>query len=207
MAQIVFPHRRAQLGAERGEVSPEGRHVWRLRRGVFWGVGIVGVHTGSGTALYCVARWVSCDGSARRAPGDYVEDLGGRMAADLGDAISGAREALAAGDAAAAWRALAPAPALSWPGHAVQERAELQRGMGAFGQVAAAVAGSELAGKVHRVVARPDDPQALYDAAYALYEAGVFGVAATLLHRANGIAPGQKGIVTELAACLEALGH
>ncbi len=89
----------------------------------------------------------------------------------------------------------------------MQERAELQRGMGAFGQVAAAVAGSELAGKVHRVVARPDDPQALYDAAYALYEAGVFGVAATLLHRANGIAPGQKGIVTELAACLEALGH
>ncbi|HEU4532675.1 MAG TPA: hypothetical protein VFS00_01110, partial [Polyangiaceae bacterium] len=70
---------------------------------------------------------------------------------------------------------------------------------------ARAIAGPELADKVGRVAANPDDVQALYDAAYELYEQGLHAVAAALLMRANGLAPGQRPIVTELCACLEAL--
>ncbi|MBL8681407.1 MAG: hypothetical protein JNK05_19675 [Myxococcales bacterium] len=54
--------------------------------------------------------------------------------------------------------------------------------------------------------ASPDSPQALYDAAYALYEERLFTAAAALLDRAVSIAPGVRGLVTELCSNLEALG-
>ncbi|MFH1468771.1 MAG: hypothetical protein ABIO70_30565 [Pseudomonadota bacterium] len=126
------------------------------------------------------------------------------MPAGLEDAIVTAREALRASDRANAWQALRGV--LGYPGDAVQERGAFQRGFGAFAQLAGAVGGPELAQRIYAIVARPDDPQALYDAAWMLYEQQAFGLAATLLARANARAPGQQGIVTELSACLEALG-
>lgn len=52
--------------------------------------------------------------------------------------------------------------------------------------------------------AQRDAPQALYDAAYQLYEEQQFAPAAALLYRANRLAPGQPGIVAELSSALEA---
>jgi len=122
----------------------------------------------------------------------------------LQSALTTAREAVRSQDHAAAWQALGDV--LSYPGDAVQERAPFQQAFGAFAQLAGAMGGPDLAGAVQVVVAKPDDPQALYDAAYQLYEHQAHGLAATLLARANKLAPGQHAIVTELSANLEALG-
>ena len=74
---------------------------------------------------------------------------------------------------------------------------------GTFARIGFAIGGEEL-GKLLRAAAKGrGDVQALYDAAYALYEEGVFDVAATLLSQANEEAPGTPGIVMELSAALE----
>lgn len=62
---------------------------------------------------------------------------------------------------------------------------------------------SQLEVKLEVCRAQPDDPKALYDAAYDLYEQGQFAVGSALLYRANWLAPGTRPIVTELAGCLE----
>lgn len=116
--------------------------------------------------------------------------------------LAEARSKLAAGDAQAAFLALKPP--LSYPAASLDDTARFQRALGAFAGVARAIAGPALGDLADAVAARPDDPQALYDLAYQLYEQGLHGIAATLLARANRLAPGEPGIVTELCACLEA---
>ncbi len=73
--------------------------------------------------------------------------------------------------------------------------AELSRGLEA-GQVAEKCAAAAEA---------PDDPERLYQAAYDLYEQSQYGVAASLLARANTLQPGQPKLVNELVSNLEAL--
>lgn len=71
-----------------------------------------------------------------------------------------------------------------------------------FADVAAAIAGPDFGATMKRASSF-DHPQALYDAGYALYEQRLYGIAATMLARANELAPGQPAIVTELAVALE----
>jgi len=72
-------------------------------------------------------------------------------------------------------------------------------------QIAAPIAGDQLATALQMASDNAGDPDRLYDAAYQLYEQGLHGIAASLLARANELAPGQPGIVTELSSNLEAL--
>jgi hypothetical protein len=111
-----------------------------------------------------------------------------------------ARELLTTGDAREALAALRPL--LAYP--AAPEGALLREALGLLSEI-----GEELVGDQLRDLlawARDhDDPEALYDAGYALYEQKLHDLAATLLDRANRLSPGSATVVTELAANLEAL--
>jgi len=124
------------------------------------------------------------------------------MTIDLAETLAKAGTELASGDARAAFLTLRPI--LDFPAAALADGAALARAMAGFSQIASAIAGSEFGATIDRVAHHPDDVQALYDAGYALYEQRLFGIAATLLARANDLAPGQPAIVTELSAALEA---
>ena len=117
------------------------------------------------------------------------------------DPVSEARARLAAGDANAAFLALRPA-IVSWREPVTD--AEFMVRFSLFASIAKAIAGDDFAAKIRAIVANPDDARAHYDAGYALYEQRLFDIAATVLLRANQLAPGQKAIVTELSASLEA---
>jgi hypothetical protein len=81
----------------------------------------------------------------------------------------------------------------------------LREALGVLEGIAAELMGERLAGLLAWVKDRLDDSEALYDAAYALYEQKLHDLAATLLMRANQATPGSATIVTELSANLEAL--
>lgn len=116
------------------------------------------------------------------------------------DPRSAARALLDRGDAQAAFAALRGAIE-----HPVQldDPDETSQSFAVFEEIARALAGPELAEPIGRVAAKPDDVQALYDAAYALYEQGLQRISVALLYRANLLAPGRFEIVTELVSCLE----
>lgn len=110
--------------------------------------------------------------------------------------LSQARDALAGGDAMTAFTTLRPL--LEFPA----PDPTLPQALALFVDVATAIAGPDFGAKM-RKASTFDDPQALYDAGFALYEQRLFGIAATMLTRANQLAPGQAAIVGELAAALE----
>jgi hypothetical protein len=117
-----------------------------------------------------------------------------------------ARELLAAGDARAAFAEIRSV--LAYP--AAPEGALLRDALDALAAIASAIAGQELGDRIAWARDRTDDGEALYDAAYALYEQHLHDLAAALLARANRLSPGSPTIVSELSANLEALllhGH
>ena len=115
--------------------------------------------------------------------------------------LNAARAQLGAGDPRTAFQTIRGA--LQHPAPALEDLRLFVDAIATFRDIARAIAGEELGSVVESVVKSPDDPGALYDAAYALYEQQLFGIAATLLVRANRLAPGQAKIVTELATTLE----
>ncbi len=78
--------------------------------------------------------------------------------------------------------------------------------MTVFTRVAEQFGNEEFASKVQTAAEKPEDVQSLYDLGYALYEESLFGVAASVLARADKIAPGEPGIVSELVCALESEG-
>ncbi len=110
--------------------------------------------------------------------------------------LAQAEQALTGGDAMTAFSALRPL--LEFP--APEET--LAKALTLFGDVATAIAGPEFGAKMKRASSF-DDPQALYDAGFALYEQQLYAVAATMHARANQLVPGQVAIVSELAIALE----
>lgn len=112
-----------------------------------------------------------------------------------------AREKLQAGDAMGAFQDLRPL--VSFP--AELDDVRFVEAFGLFAQIARAIAGDELGDAIAAAASAPSDPQHLYDAAYALYEQQLFPIAATLLSRANELVPGNRDIVVELSANLEAM--
>jgi hypothetical protein len=119
------------------------------------------------------------------------------------DALTEAGGLIDAGDAMGAVRRLRAA--LGYPGNALREGFDGARALGLLATAFGAVGEAALGATVAAVAADFDDPQGLYDAAYALYEAGLHDVAATLLDRANALLPGQVSLLSELVANLEAL--
>jgi tetratricopeptide (TPR) repeat protein len=117
------------------------------------------------------------------------------------ESLAAARAALA-DDPQEAYQAIRPL--LELPG-AVDETPRFVEAVGLFAEIARSIAGDALAASIAAAAESPDDPQRLYDAAYALYEQQLFPIAATLLSRANEIAPGLPMIVTELSSNLEAM--
>jgi hypothetical protein len=115
--------------------------------------------------------------------------------------IARATRILAAGDAAAAFRELRPI--LAYP--AAPEGTRLREALGAMGAITEEITGDKLAGALAWARDHADDPEALYEAAFALYEQKLHDLAAGLLARADRLSPGSPTIVTELSANLEAL--
>jgi tetratricopeptide (TPR) repeat protein len=109
--------------------------------------------------------------------------------------------ALVATDARAAFGELRTA--LAYP--AAPEGALLHDALDVMREIAEELVGDHLAGVLAWARDHADDPEALYDAGYALYEQKLHDLAATLLARADRIAPGSPTVVTELSANLEAL--
>ena len=75
--------------------------------------------------------------------------------------------------------------------------------MALFARISQQFGNEEFTSKVQNVAQKPDDVQSLYDLGYALYEESLFGFAAGVLSRADRLAPGQPGIVSELVCALE----
>lgn len=123
--------------------------------------------------------------------------------ADPQTTLSQAEAALGAGDpqdAFATVRAL-----IEHPAAALAETADFVAAFSVFARIAAAIAGPELGQVMARVVATPDDPRALYDAGYALYEQQLHAIAATTLARADRLRPGDPEIVAELSSAFEGM--
>jgi tetratricopeptide (TPR) repeat protein len=74
-----------------------------------------------------------------------------------------------------------------------------------FKTIAKEFAGDDFAQLVQDVIESPDTISVLYSLAYELYEQNLYGIAATVLKRANEILPQDEKIVTELISNLEAL--
>ena len=85
------------------------------------------------------------------------------------------------------------------------DRVLLVPALAALADAALPIAGDAFAAKLSEAARAIDEPDALYDAAYVLYEERQFSVAATLLAHANRVAPGSPKIVAELGSNLEAL--
>ncbi|MEL6341994.1 MAG: hypothetical protein AAFV53_02600 [Myxococcota bacterium] len=87
----------------------------------------------------------------------------------------------------------------------LQEPSDWQR----LGQLLGRLAGDEapeLRRQGERLAADPGDLQVLYDIGYQLFEVGLFGVAATVLTRAEELTPGVPAIISELVSAFEEMG-
>jgi tetratricopeptide (TPR) repeat protein len=114
-----------------------------------------------------------------------------------------ARQRLANGDAMSAFQALKPT--LGYPGE-LESLDDWKQCFELFADISSGLGATEFSGTIRRVASDPDDVNSLYDFGYEAYEEGLFGPAATALARANLLAPGQTGILSELASCLEHAG-
>ncbi|MEM9189770.1 MAG: tetratricopeptide repeat protein [Myxococcota bacterium] len=121
----------------------------------------------------------------------------------MSDPIDEASEKMTGGDVHGAYATLRQV--LDYPG-GLDDRATAVRAFTVFSEIAGALGGAEFGNLVRRAATSPDDADVLNDIGYALYEQDQYGVAATLLSRANQLRPGEAKIVLELATCLEAFG-
>ncbi|MCY1005701.1 hypothetical protein OV079_09010 [Nannocystis pusilla] len=115
------------------------------------------------------------------------------------------REQVAAGDASGGWVALTQV--FGYPNGGSLDARSFAEAMAVALVITRELAGRDGVVDLARAAAAPEDPRALYDAGWWLAEQRQFAIAASVLERANQIAPGQPGIVGELANALEHLLH
>ncbi|WAS99385.1 hypothetical protein [Nannocystis punicea] len=113
------------------------------------------------------------------------------------------REQVAAGDASGAWVALTQV--CGYPNGGALGDEGFAEAMALAVVITRELAGPDGVATMAAAAAAPDDPQALYDAGWWLTEERQFAIAASVLERANQVAPGQPGIVGEFANALEHL--
>lgn len=111
-----------------------------------------------------------------------------------------ARGLLDAGEPQAAFQALRPA--LSHPG-SFDATGDFADALGLLAEVSMGLGVDPLVPHCRRAAAEPDDVDALHDLGFELIEVGLDDVAATVLARANQLAPGTHRVVTELVHALE----
>ena len=92
---------------------------------------------------------------------------------------------------------------LWYPTAPVYAPPRLAEALALFARIVDALGDRPLADAVARAAADVHDPDALYDAGYALIDAGLPAVAATVLARCLEVVPGSEDVVTELSAALE----
>ncbi|WP_236519926.1 hypothetical protein [Sandaracinus amylolyticus] len=114
-----------------------------------------------------------------------------------------AERQLAANDVQGAYRALRAVA--GYPATGLDDRALFARAATLLAELSRRFGAGPLAETIAKIAREPDDVRALYDAGYGLYEQSQFDLAATMLARANRLAPGQSAIVSELATALERL--
>lgn len=120
------------------------------------------------------------------------------------DAVTDARQKLAADDAQGAFSAIRWT--MRYPAADLSSDGRWQEAFGLFSEIAVELAGEELARLSQAVAESPSDARADYELGYALVEAGLPEVASTVLARAHALEPDVPNITTELAAALEASG-
>jgi len=113
-----------------------------------------------------------------------------------------AREELTQGDARSAFATFRPA--LDYPGLLDSDR-RWTDALGLFALIAGAMAGEALEKQIRETTL--DDPASLYNLGYELVEQGFHGIAATVLARADRLAPGEESVITEFVAALERAGR
>jgi len=74
-----------------------------------------------------------------------------------------------------------------------------------FKNIVSPVLGESVEQSIDAIIDDPENVDGLYDLAYALYEEGLYGVAAMLLRKALDIDPSNIRVITELSANLEVL--
>jgi hypothetical protein len=118
-------------------------------------------------------------------------------------AFERAEAAVKAGDPQEAFSALRPL--LEYPGTLARrgDRDRWKRALGILASAGEAIAGAEFRDTVLAAASDPDQVPALYALGYELYEQRLFGLAATVLARANVLEPAEEPILTELVAALE----
>lgn len=107
---------------------------------------------------------------------------------ELSKVLSAAEAKLAAGDALEAFRIIRPL--LEYPASALHEAGDLSAALGVFARIAGAIAGPDLASVLKKAAKKPRAVKWLGRAGNALYEQSLFGIAATMLARANQRSPG-----------------
>src|SRR4051812_23877090 len=140
------------------------------------------------------------DGQLGLAPDRRLRHAASVTDISLSERIAQAHAQLEAGDASQAFQTLRSA--LEDPQAALNEREPFVTGMRGFSPIARVIGGAQLGDTLDRVVKEPDRPRALYDAGYALIEHSLHRLAATVLLRANTVAPGEPAILGELSAAL-----
>ena len=125
------------------------------------------------------------------SPRDYDED---RRAAEA--ELAGGADGAEAAFQRFRWHLWYPIAAPLPPAQLAEALALLARIVDALGDL-------ELGGALARAAGDVHDPDALYDAGYALIDSGLPAIAATVLARCLEVVPGSEDVVTELSAALE----
>lgn len=113
-----------------------------------------------------------------------------------------ARELIEGGDAREAFRFIRPL--LTYRGEKVEfDDGHWRQDLEILARIVDVFEMADLSEALRAAGLRRDDPQALYDAGYALIEHGLHDIGATVLARANRIKPGSLSVIAELAAALE----
>ncbi len=115
----------------------------------------------------------------------------------------GALAQLEAGDTDGALRSFRPA--LNFPGQ-LDSDARWKDALEVFEKISTMIVGPDFAKFIRAARQDINNIDNLYDLGYQLIEFGLPEVAATVLHRANRLRPGEEGILCELVTALECSG-
>jgi hypothetical protein len=124
------------------------------------------------------------------------------------DAYQQAREKaiaqLASGDARGAFQSFRPI--LAYPAPLLTEP-RWREALDLFARISEGIVGSEWAKHVRNAARQVNDIESLYTLGFQLIEQSLHAIAATVLARADRLAPGQEPILSELVVALECLGN
>ena len=119
---------------------------------------------------------------------------------EFNEALEKTEKALKEGNEQEAFSAIRPI--FAYPGMVATEDS-LVKALEVFTPLAKSIGGEDLQNLVALVASKPDDENLLFDLSYALYDQGLFPFSATLLSRANAVAPSSPKILAELATTFE----